>query len=289
MDIEQVEPRILSVPYEEGVYWRKGTKEGPEAILREASKVREFSLIANRRNPHSVSEIQFLSPAIEPFSKRRSLATIEESVDAVLAAGHAPVILGGDHSITLPTVRSLANAYGAKRFGILHFDAHSDTFEAIDGFEFHHGAVFRHIVDEGLVVPEDIFQFGLRGFVRGDGLTFANSKGIHYVLMDEFRANGCKLATYTSRETLYFVSIDIDAVDPAFAPGTGTPVPGGFTSAEMLDLVRQLTEYRIIGLDLVEVAPVFDHANITVLLAAHLLVESLAGIRFVKPCVGVAQ
>lgn len=283
VDIEFVEPRVLAVPYEEGVYWRKGTKDGPEAILREAPKIREFSLILNRRNPYLLTDILFPSPAIEPYSKLCSLEKIERSVDSLLADGYAPVIVGGDHSITLPIIRSLANAYGAKQFGIMHFDAHSDTFDAVDNFEFHHGAVFRHIVEEGLVAPENIFQFGIRGFVRGDGLTFANRKGIRYVLMDEFRAKGCNLAAYCSHEMFYFVSIDIDAVDPAFAPGTGTPVPGGFTSSEILDVVRQLVNYQVIGLDLVEVAPVFDHANITVLLAAHLLVESLSGIHFVKP------
>lgn len=283
MNVEYTEPRILPVPYEEGTYWRKGTKEGPEAILREAAKVREFSLTSRRRNPYRLADIQVAAPAIEPYSALNSLAHIERSVDAIVARGHAPLVVGGDHSITLPVIRSLANAYGAKQFGIIHFDAHSDTFDAVDGFEYHHGAPFRHMVEEGLVAPEAIHQFGIRGFVRGEGLVYAERKGIPYVVMDEFRSQGCSLAPYLKPDMPYYVSIDIDAVDPSFAPGTGTPVPGGFTSGEMLGLLRQLAAYRILGLDLVEVAPVYDSSNITVLLAAHLLIESLSGIRFVRP------
>ena len=285
MNIQYLEPRILPVPYEEGVYWRKGTKDGPDAILREAAKVREFSLILNRRNPYVLKDILVPAPSIEPYSKQRSLKKIELSIDKILEQGYAPVVLGGDHSITLPIMRSLANAYGPKQFGIIHFDAHSDTFDAVDGFEYHHGAVFRHIVEEGLVAPEHVHQFGIRGFVRGDGLSFANRNGIPYVLMEEFRAKNFDLAAYCRRDMPYFISIDIDAVDPAFAPGTGTPVPGGFSSGEILGVLRQLADYMVIGLDLVEVAPIFDQGNVTVLLAAHILVESLTGIRFVKPFV----
>lgn len=281
--MKDVEPRIIAVPYEEGTYWRKGTKDGPEAILREAAKVREFSLTSNRKNLYSLAEIQYAGPAIEPYAKLRSLEKIEASIDRLLADGHAPLVLGGDHSITLPIMRSLAKAYGAKRFGIIHFDAHSDTFDHVDGFPYHHGAVFRNIVEEGLVDSQSIFQFGIRGFVRGEGLTFADHHSIRYVLMEDFRRLGCDLAQYCSPDLPYFVSLDIDAVDPAFAPGTGTPVPGGFTSSEMLGLIRQLANFRVVGMDLVEVAPVYDHSNITVLLAAHLLIESLAGLRFIQP------
>lgn len=289
MNIAATEPRILPVPYEEGTYWRKGAKEGPDAILREAAKVREFSLTSRRRNPYRLADIQLPAPAIEPYAKMRSLANIEQSVDAIVDRGHAPLVLGGDHSITLPVVRSLAKVHGAGRFGIIHFDAHSDTFDAVDGFEYHHGAPFRHIVEEGLVAPESIFQFGIRGFVRGEGLAYADRKNIRYVLMDEFRQRGCALSAYCQPDMPYYVSIDIDAVDPSFAPGTGTPVPGGFTSSEMLGLLRQLSAYQVVGLDLVEVAPVYDSSNITTLLAAHLLIECLSGLRFVRPGAGVAR
>ena len=287
MDLQTLTPRILPVPYEEGTYWRKGTKEGPDAILREAAKVREFSLVSRRRNPYALADLLWPAPAIEPYSSQRSLDKIEQSVSALIAAGHAPVVLGGDHSITLPIMRSLAAAYGKQGFGIIHFDAHSDTFDAVDGFEYHHGAVFRHIVQEGLVAPQHIHQFGIRGFVRGDGLVFADRSGIPYVLMDEFRRRNFDLGAWCNPAMPYFVSIDIDAVDPAFAPGTGTPVPGGFSSSELLGVLRQLADYPIVGLDLVEVAPVFDHSNITVLLAAHVLIESLSGLRFVRPRVAV--
>jgi agmatinase len=278
-----VEPRIIRVPYEEGAFWRKGTKDGPDAVLREFFKLREFSLMAGRRLSHKRAEFEFPAPPIQPYSKIQSLRQIEESIQSLLASGHAPVVLGGDHSITLPVVRALASVYGRQSFGVLHIDAHSDTFDPVDGFKYHHGAVFRNIVEEGLVCPSDIHQFGIRGLIRGDGLSFADQNGICYVLMQHFRAADCRIAAFCpASEKPYYLSIDIDAIDPAFAPGTGIPVPGGLTSAEMLSVVNQIREYRIIGMDLVEVAPTYDISNITVLLAAHIIFESLVGISFVQ-------
>lgn len=281
----QLEPRILHVPYEDGAYWRKGAKDGPAAIQREFLRLREFSLASKRSLPKGALR-EFRSVEIAPYSRRRSLAAIQSATSDLVRAGHAPVLLGGDHSITLPVIRALASEYGAKSFAILHIDAHSDTFDAVDGFDFHHGSVFRNIVEEELVEAREVFQLGLRGPVRGEGLTFADARGIPYVLMSDFRRHGAELSKFVNTKLPLYVSFDIDAIDPAYAPGTGTPVPGGFSSSEALDLVRQIGDYDVIGMDLVEVAPAYDVGNITALLGAHILFESLVNFRFSRPQAG---
>jgi agmatinase len=282
------QPRLLRVPYEEGAYWRKGMRDGADAIMAQFRRTRDFSLASNRRLPYDRNTLEFPAPTIRPFAREASIGAIEASVSAVLCEGFAPFLLGGDHSITLPAVRSLANHFGSRTFSVLHFDAHSDTFGPIDGFDQHHGAVFRNIVEEGLVRGQDIHQFGLRGAVRDDGLTFAAAAGISRVNAGEFQAQGCNIAHFCPelRQPVY-VSLDIDVVDPAFAPGTGTPVPGGLTSTEILHVVHQLAGHEVIGMDLVEVAPVYDVADITSLLAAHILLEALVAAPFFRrrsPC-----
>lgn len=276
-------PKIISVPFDDGAFWRKGAKEGPEAILREFKKLRPYSMQSARKLD---MEPQYASVPIKAYSAADTLKSIEKSVTDVLSEGFAPYVLGGDHSITLPIVRALANRYGKKSFKILHFDAHSDTFDGVDGYEYHHGAVFRNIVEEGLVSPADIHQFGVRGFVRGDGLTYADKMGISYVPMENFRQASLNISRFCRQDdTPVYVSIDIDAIDPAFAPGTGTPVPGGFSSSEFFSIIKQLQSYPVIGIDLVEVAPAYDVGNLTALLAAHILLENLISINFVKGAV----
>jgi proclavaminate amidinohydrolase len=221
---------------------------------------------------------------IGPYDRSAAFEQIERGISDILARGCAPVTLGGDHSLTYPVVRSLALYHGPRSFAILHLDAHSDTFPAADGYDYHHGAVFRKIVEDGLVAPEDMHQLGLRGLVLPGGMDFASTHGYHLVSAGELRASGCRLdALKIDSGKPCYVSIDIDAVDPAFAPGTGTPVPGGLTSAELLDLIDQMACLPLVGLDLVEVAPIYDPAGITVLLAAHVIMEILIASPFVIP------
>jgi agmatinase len=275
-------PALVGVPYEEGTYWRKGTKHGPARIREHLRKLRGYSLSADRSVRHAPAEIDRGDLQLDQYDHARAFRQIEDAIASVLADGRAPVVIGGDHSITLPIVRALARRLGAGSFGIIHLDAHSDTFDPVDGFRYHHGAAFRNIVEEGLVVPRAIHQLGIRGQVRDGGLQFVETTGIHCVRMRAFRARGASIAAFVADRSLpYYVSIDIDVVDPAFAPGTGTPVPGGMTSAEILDAMIELRDYQVIGLDLVEVAPPYDSSEITSVLAANLIHEALANIDFV--------
>lgn len=275
-------PVLLGVPYEEGTYWRKGTKHGPARIREKLRDLRPYSLSAERPVRHAPAAIDRGDVSLDQYDHARASRQIEDAVAATLAEDRAPVIIGGDHSITLPIVRALAARLGAGSFGIIHLDAHSDTFDAVDGFRYHHGATFRNIVEEELVHPRAIHQLGIRGQVRDGGLHFVERTGIHCVKMRAFRERGASIAAFVADRSLpYYVSIDIDVVDPAFAPGTGTPVPGGMTSAEILDVMIELRDYHVLGLDLVEVAPPYDSSEITSVLAANLIHEALANIDFV--------
>jgi proclavaminate amidinohydrolase len=267
---------VLRAPFEEGAYWRKGTKEGPAAIVSALERLRPFSLRRDRALSMPVE--RYLAPMLDigPYDRAAAFNQIESGVSDILAQGCVPFTLGGDHSLTYPAVRALAAYHGSRSFTLVHLDAHSDTFPATDGYDYHHGAVFRKIVEDGLVAPEAIHQLGLRGLVPPGGMDFALRHGYHLVSAAELQASGCRLDAFgISSGKPCYVSIDIDAVDPAFAPGTGTPVPGGLTSGELLDLIDQIARLPLVGLDLMEVAPIYDPAGITVLLAAHAIMELL--------------
>lgn len=265
---------FLKIPYEEGAYWRKGAKSGPDAILAQLCKMRGHSIASGASLPGGFDLVPICEVEHSPYSKTGYLNLIETTVTHCITGGYTPVILGGDHAITLPVIRAMASHFGQHRFGIIHIDAHSDTYPPVDGYRYHHGAVFRNIVEEGLVDPGAIHQIGIRGLCGEGWLSFVEESGINLVHMDEFRTAACDVHRFvTDRAMPYYVSIDIDAVDPAFAPGTGTPVPGGFSSSEILTLVRSLGAFPIIGFDVVEVAPIYDAADITSLLAAHIVAE----------------
>ncbi|GFN33201.1 arginase family protein [Paenibacillus xylaniclasticus] len=277
-------PTIIGVPYEEGAYWRKGMKDGPAHVIGQLKKLRTYSISAQKVLPWEWDEIVGDMLELSPYHKDESLCRIESAVRKVIDQGRVPFLLGGDHSITLPAVRAVSKAMKGKELSILHFDAHADTFAPVNGYAYHHGAVFRNIIEEKLVMPEHLNQFGMRGQVRDDSWTFYQEyESVRCVSMKEFRENQCQLSRFDiPKDRLYYISIDIDVVDPAFAPGTGTPVPGGLSSFEMLGLIEQLKEYSIVGLDVVEVAPSYDPTGITGLLAAQIVFDLLMNGTFVS-------
>ncbi|MBK9730416.1 MAG: agmatinase [Chitinophagaceae bacterium] len=269
--------KILGFPYEEGTYWRKGTKWGPSKIREQLSKMREYSVNSDKYMPFDLNSIDEGDILLDPYSKKTSLKKIEDEVDIVLSKGVQLVSLGGDHSITLPILRSYHKKH--RDFGIIHLDAHSDTFEPVNGYKYHHGAFIKNAVEEGLVNPQNIYQLGLRGQLRKPGFEFAEKQMINLIKMAEFRKLDFSIVKRLRNKSIpYYLSIDIDVVDPAFAPGTGTPVPGGMTSFEILELMKEVSNFNIIGADIVEVAPVYDTSEITSLLAANILFELLCNL-----------
>jgi agmatinase len=203
---------------------------------------------------------------------------IEERVGAILAAGAVPACVGGDHSISLPILRAVARTHGA--VALVHFDSHQDMWEEYFGNRYFHGTPFRRALEEGLYAPRDTVQIGIRGPVYSEhDFEFGAEQGVTVIRAEEIHHRGVEaaagsLARLRGRKT--YVSFDIDAVDPAFAPGTGTPEVGGLSSAQALALLRGLAGFNIVAFDIVEVSPPYDHSGLTSMLAANVLFELIS-------------
>lgn len=278
-DLNGVDVAVVGVPFDSGTSYRSGTRFGPR-------KIRELSLMLwGYNNPLAVRPLEVLKVVdygdldVIPPSILDTYHNIEVEVNAILAAGVRVITLGGDHSISLPLLRAHAKKYGP--LSIVHFDSHPDTWESeFGGRPYSHGTPFRRALEENLIRPGGYIQVGLRGPTSGpaDWQT-ARDLGVRVITMDEATAMGLPAILQAIRETAQgptYVTFDIDAADPAFAPGTGTPEVGGFTSHQLLQLVRGLNGLDLVGFDLVEVSPPFDHGDITALLASNLAFEFLS-------------
>lgn len=247
---------------------------------------RVSALIQNHHPGHDVDVFTRLrcvdagNIVFPPFDRAAMRSAIEAEVRQLVAGEVTPFIVGGDHSITLPVLRAVTKRIGP--VAVVHFDAHLDlSGPEVWSDEFHHGTPMRHAIDEGLIERGQLYQIGIRG-PRGTAADDALARGHDHVLMttDDVGHHGIHRICSELRERIatrpVYITFDIDAVDPAFAPGTGTPVPGGLTAREALGLVRGLAGLDVRGGDIVEVCPALDHADITSHLAAHLLWEMLA-------------
>lgn len=274
-DLRGIDVAIVGVPFDSGATsFRGGTRFGPR-------KIREASLaLWGHHHIHGVAPAEALSIAdygdveIEMAYIERTMANITAEVGAALAQGPMVVALGGDHSISLPLLRAQAAARGP--LAVVHFDAHTDVEPG--GYE--HGTVFRHAIEEGLIDPAAYIQVGIRGSLYfPDDLNVARRLGARVLTIDDCFEMGIPAVVAAIRETVgdrqTYVTLDIDAADPAFAPGTGTPEPGGFSSYQMLQLMRGLRGLNLVGMDIVEVSPPYDHADVTAILAANLVFEYL--------------
>lgn len=283
---------IYGVPSDAGVTYRPGARFGPRAIREESQYVKRFHI------EHNVDVCDMLSLAdagdapVRPYDCKETLdAVIDWAVkldDArpaseTRATQHTKLFaVGGDHSIAYANIAATWERRGRPAGGLamIHFDSHLDTVDAVWGEKWGHASPFIRAIEAGLVDPKGMISVGVKGPLNTrDDLEFAKSKGVTVVTYEDWRRDGAgKLVDFArrlgSRET--YVTFDIDAIDPAFAPGTGTPSVGGFTSAEALGLLRQLRGTNVVGGDVVEVLPDRDPAGITALLAAHILFEIIA-------------
>ena len=205
------------------------------------------------------------------------MAHLQSQVAPILDAGVFPVVLGGDHSTTLPVLRACAAKHG--RLSLVHFDAHPDFWPPSDRKRpIHHGTVFRIALEEGLIDAGASVQVGIRGSVSAGILDEVRAAGFKVITCDEFARQGVEATLQRIQSVVghpVYLSLDIDCVDPAFAPGTGTPEVAGLTSREIVELVRGLRGMSLVAFDIVEVAPAYDSAEITALLAANLVYEFL--------------
>jgi len=271
---------ILGAPFDGGTTYRPGARLAPWEVRRASA------LVQGHHPVHGIDPLARLSAVdggnvvFPPFDAAAVRAAVQGSVAAVLAHGAVPFLVGGDHSIALPALRAVAARHGP--LAVIHVDAHLDTSgPEVWGDAWHHGTPLRHALEEGLVAPGQLHQLGIRGPLGGaHDRDLGLAHGARVVGADEFAERGVRAVVRDVLSTVgdlpVYLSFDVDAVDPAFAPGTGTPVPGGLTSREALQLVRALAGARLAGMDLVEVSPPFDHADATSHLAAHLLFEGLA-------------
>jgi agmatinase len=276
---------ICGAPFDGGTTFRPGARFGPRAV-------REASALSRGYHPaHGLDLFDRLRCAdggdvvCVPMSVTRTLFAIGERVSAIASADALPVLIGGDHTITLAPLRALHAMHGP--LGLIHFDAHSDTFGPAWDIDVHHGTVFRNALEEGLLRPTDVMQIGIRGpFTAGDDLELARRSGFRIVTIDEVKSDlqgVARAIAEIGRRGKCYVSFDLDAIDPAYAPGTGTPVPGGMTSYEALVLVRALAGVHMVGADVVEISPDHDHTGNTALLAASILSEILAAYAAGRP------
>ena len=273
---------IVGAPMDELVSDRPGTRFAPRAI-RAASCPPGPQLESGVDALAGLRVVDFGDAPILPADPARSHAAIQETVGQVLAAGAIPVILGGDHSITEPDVRACVRTHGP--VGLVHFDTHTDTGAEVFGAELSHGTIMRRLVEEGSVDPERYVQIGLRGYWPGDEeFAWQRERGITSLFMHDVRDLGIREVVARVIEAAgagpVFLTVDIDVLDPAFAPGTGTPEPGGMTTAELLWAVREVARrLDVVGADMVEVIPTgVGSADITALAADRIVREILGGI-----------
>lgn len=271
---------LVGVPTDLGTTYQPGARLAPWHLRRVSALVQGYHPVHRRDVFAEVPAVDGGNVAFPPFSAAAMRDAVEGRVAAIAAAGAAPFVVGGDHSVTLPVLRALARRHGP--LGVVHVDAHLDTSGPETwGEPFHHGTTFRHAIAEGLVARGALFQVGIRGpWGSPEEDAPSRSHGGRVFSTEEVAERGaervgCEIRTALGNRLTY-VSFDVDALDPAFAPGTGTPVPGGLQSREAFALLRALAGTPLVGMDVVEVAPPLDVGDRTCTVAAYLLYEGLA-------------
>jgi agmatinase len=276
-DARQLDVALMGVPFDGGTSYRSGARFGPRHVREQSAIIRPYNPVVDLSPFDLVRVADYGDLPINPLSIDDTFKRITRGLRPVLEADTIPLCVGGDHSILLPILRAMHAKHGP--VALVQFDAHSDTWDQYWGMKYSHGTPVRRAIEEGLLAEPYILQIGLRGQLYDEhDLDFAREHGIVMITAEEFHEQGLalvrkKLKMFNSRK-VYF-SLDIDVVDPAFAPGTGTPQVGGLSSVQILNLVRSLAGLHLVGCDLVEVSPQYDSAEITSLLAANLLFEQL--------------
>ena len=278
-DVARADVAVVGVPFDSGVSYRPGARFGPGHVRASSKLLRPFhpGLGVAPFGAQQVADAGDV--AVNPFDIVAALTTIERASDELRGTGATLMTLGGDHTIALPLLRSVARDRGP--VAVLHFDAHLDTWDTYFGAPYTHGTPFRRAAEEGLLDPRRCLHVGIRGPLYGaDDLADDRVLGFQVIGSDDYQTDGLAAVVERMRARLgdgpVYVSVDIDVLDPAHAPGTGTPEAGGLTSRELLHTLRGLVGVDVVGADVVEVAPAYDHAEITGIAAAHVVYELLA-------------
>jgi agmatinase len=279
-DLAGVDAAVYGIPFDTATSYRTGPRFGPEAIRSASALIRPYHPVLDVDVVGSLSIVDFGDVPVSPGDTERTYRQIETALAPIVEAGVFPLALGGDHSVTLPELRVLAKRHGP--LALLQLDAHADTWESYFGQRYFHGTTFKRAAEEGVVDPRASVQAGMRGSVYGaDDLDAARSLGFTVLESEVLRALGPEgygeLAGRTIGRSPVFLSFDVDFLDPAFAPGTGTPEVAGFSTAEAVAFLRALRGVRLAGCDVVEVAPQYDGpGQQTAVAAANVAFELLA-------------
>jgi agmatinase len=278
-DVSRFDAAVVGVPFDSGVSYRPGARFGPSSIRQGSRLLRPYNPALDVQPFRDRQVVDAGDLGINPFDIDEAIEQVEAGIRALAAVDRRLVTLGGDHTIALPILRVMRDLHGP--IALVHFDAHLDTWDTYFGAPYTHGTPFRRAWEEGLLLADHAMHVGIRGPLYSDvDLADDASFGFSVIHCRDMDALGIEGAVARIRERVagapVYVSIDIDVLDPAFAPGTGTPEMGGLTSRELLGLVRGFDGCHVVGADIVEVAPPFDHAELTSLAAANLAYEFLS-------------
>jgi len=275
--LRDIDIGLAGIPYDGALTNRPGARHGPREVRNQSSLMRAINH-ATRVNPHELCRVADVGdvPFQSVFDIGKAHKDISEFIAQLVAAGIIPLSCGGDHSVTLPILRSVAKGPVA----LIHIDAHTDTWDSFQGSKFNHGAPFRRAHEEGLIDARKTVQIGIRGAQNvSDGWDYSEQAGMRVVFVEELQHRGVGAIIEETRSIVgdgpVYLSFDIDSIDPAFAPGTGTPEIAGLTTSEALTLLRGFRKLNYVGADVVEVSPPFDVGGLTALTGATVMYELL--------------
>jgi len=276
---EGVDVGIVGVPLDIGTSNRNGTRYGPRQIRAESVLVRPYNMATGAAPFDSFQIADLGDVALNPYNLKACIDIIEQHYDALLKHSLKPVSVGGDHTIALPILRAISKKHGP--VALIHVDAHADVNDTMFGEEVTHGTIFRRSIEEGLVMPDKMYQIGLRATgYAADDFDWARQKGVTVTPAEECWYKSLAPLMETIRQEIgseqpVYLSFDIDGLDPSVAPGTGTPEPAGLMTSQGLEIIRGCFGLNLVGCDLVEVSPPYDSTGNTALLASNLIFEML--------------
>lgn len=285
-EVASADAVVLGVPFDSGVTYRPGARFGPAHIRESSRLLRPYNPALDVSPFARLQVVDADDLAVNPFDIAEAITSIERGARGLLERAPHLLTLGGDHTIALPLLRAFAAAHGP--VAVVHFDAHLDTWDTYFGAAYTHGTPFRRASEEGLIDPEGCVHIGIRGPLFTDA-DLKQDAAIGFAVISAPEADDLGIAGITERiadrvgDRPMYVSVDIDVLDPAYAPGTGTPEAGGLSSRELLAILRSFARLNLIGADIVEVAPSYDHAQITGIAAAHVGFELLSALALSQP------
>ncbi len=278
---------IVGAPYDDSVSHRPGARFGPRAIRQASYHAGDINSLQLGIEPYSWLDVVDAGDApVTPMNAERSHAVIRRKVLEVARSGAIPIVLGGDHSITYPSASAVAEAVAPRTLGIVHFDAHADAANTTWGSLHSHGTPMRRLIESGAVAGRNFVQVGLRGYwPSAETLDWMREQGMRWQLMTEIESRCAEAVVSDAIDQaldgpeVVYLSVDVDVVDPGMAPGTGTPEPGGMLTRELLRAVRQIVgRVDLAGMDVVEVAPPYDHAEVTAMAAHRCVLEAVSAL-----------